>query len=43
MLFRRNRLSWTTVLLVLGVLLLAILAADYLFINFIHSGSVEPP
>ena len=43
MLFRGKRVSWTTVLLILGLLLLAVVTADYVFVNFIHSGSVDPP
>ena len=38
-----KRVSWAIVLLVLGALMLAVLAADYVFVNFIHSGSVDPP
>ena len=42
MLFRGKRVSWTTVLLVLAGVMLAALAADYIFVNFIHSGGLDP-
>ena len=40
MLLRAKRVSWTTVLLVLAGVMLAALAADYIVVNFIHSGSL---
>jgi hypothetical protein len=42
MFFRGKRVSWTMVLLVLAGVMLAVLVADYIYVNFIHSGSLDP-
>ena len=41
--FRGKRVCWTTVLLVLAGVMLAALAADYIVVNLIHSGSLDVP